>query len=463
MKRSKTLSIFAALVLLVVTVIPASAQLGDTDGSNITIQNVSTSTATVTVSFISEGGTTYTPTDLGGGLTNPFTLNPGENALIYVPNIPSAQLPSGQRYAVVVSSTAQVVATVGVFSNGTKHFHGIYSGFSSGATTLYIPNFAYNWSPNPWYAMISVQNLGSGPADVTVTIYCTTAGSTKTSGTLSVVDLPSMASKTWALKNTLPSGWSSSDKCHGSAVITSDQPVVAVNNQNIPSNGKTNSFEAYPSGAITVYVPNLLNNFSNWNSALNIQKIGSGSTTVTVTYTDGDPNDTCNLSDITPSCQLYMPTEHTQTGSFGATVTSSSLPILINVGQGQTTYATQSGYMAFLAGSGTASVFAPLVTKYYSGWVHQINCQNIGSVATTLTFNFEGGYTFGPTASVAVGDVYKLFVPSVGSLPNGYAGSVTVTANAGGAEIACTVGGTNVGNQPTIPGDWGTQYNAFNQ
>ncbi len=463
MKKSKTLSILAALILLVVTVMPASAQLGDTDVSNITIQNVSSSTATVTVSFISESGTTYTPTDLGGGLSNPFDLDPGENALIYVPNIPAAQLPSGQRYAVVVSSTAQVVATVGVSANGTLHFHGIYSGFSSGSTTLYLPNFGFNY--NGWYAMVSVQNLGSAPADVTMTIYCTTSGSTKTTGTLSVNDLPQMASHTWAMKNTLPSGWGASDVCHGSAKLTSDQPIVAVNNQNIPTNGKTNSYEAYPSGATTVYVPNLLHNASNWNSGLNIVKIGSGSTTVTVDYTDAEPDDTCNLSDATPSCHLYMPSVHPTTGSFGATVTSSSLPILINVGQGQTTYYTQSGYMGIPAGSGTDTVFAPLVAKYYSGWVHQVNCQNIGAVATTLTFTFEGyeGSPYGPTASIAVGDVYKLYVPSVGTLPSGYVGSVTVVANAVGAQIACTVGGTNIGNQPTIPGDWGIQYNAFNQ
>lgn len=459
-------SLIIILIMLALSVYPVGAQLGDNDGANITIQNISTSSATVVVTFISETGDTYIPTNLGGTLANPFTLGQGENRLIYVPNIPSDQLPSGQRYAVVVSSDVAVAATVGVFSNGTRHFHGIYTGFSSGATTLYLANFAYNYSG--WYALITVQNVGNAPADITVNISCTNPASTVTSGTLSVTDLAINASETWALKNTLPtgSGWSTSSVCQGSAEITSDQPIVAVNNQHIPTNGKTNSYEAYGSGALKVYVPNLLHDFSKWNSALNIVKIGSGATTVTVTYNDGSPNSTCNLNDTTPSCHLYMPAEHTPSGSsFGATIESSSLPILVNVGQGQSTYATQSGYMAFADGSGTDSVFAPLVTKYYSGWVHQINCQNIGSVNTSLTYTFTG-YELTPHSPSDVldpGDTLKVFVPSVSFLPNGYAGGVTVAATNASAQIACTVGGTNTGNQPISPGDWGIQYNAFNQ
>lgn len=451
---------------LAISVFPAKAQLGDQDGSNITIQNISTSTATVLVTFVSETGTTYTPTNLGGTLTNPFTLAQGENKLIYVPNIPSAQLPSGQRYSVVVSSDAPVVATVGVFSNGTRHFHGIYSGFSAGATTVYLANVAYNYSG--WYALISVQNIGSAPADITVNISCTNPASTVTSGTLSVTDLPVNASKTWALKNTLPSGagWSTSSVCQGSAEITSDQPIVAVNNQHIPANGKTNSYEAFGSGSLKVFVPNLLHNFSNWNSGINIVKIGSGSTNVTVTFNDGSPNAGCALSDATPSCHLYMPAVHTPSGtSFGATIDSDTLPIIVNVGQGQSTYATQSGYMGFADGSGSASVFAPLVTKFYSGWVHQINCQNIGTVATSLTFTFQGyeATPYAPGTVLNAGDTLKVYVPSVAFLPSGYNGGVTVNATNGSAKIACTVGGTNIGNQPTVPGDWGVQYNAFNQ
>ena len=172
MKHMKYFALLIALVILLVAVNPVAAQLGTTDSSTFTVQNVSGGDATVTVTFYAEDGTPYTPTDLGGGTANPFTLTNGASKQVNVANIPIAQLPSG-RYALVISSTAQVIAQAGLAgSTSTRHFNGSYISFADAdaAQTVYIPTAAYNLSG--WYSMITVQNVSSNPANVTVTISC---------------------------------------------------------------------------------------------------------------------------------------------------------------------------------------------------------------------------------------------------------------------------------------------------
>ena len=349
MRITKIVTILVALALLFAIVTPASAQLGDTNSSTFTIQNISTQSATVTVTFVSETGVVYTPTQLDNKtpteFPNPFSLVSGASRQVNVSQIPAAQLPPN-RYSVVISSNVQVAAVAGLAGDGTRRFSGGYSGFSTGSTTVYLATTAFNSSG--WYSLITVQNLGSAPANVTLTITC----SDGLVGTLSRTGLPAMASQTWALKNTTPSGFNASTThCIGSSVITANQNIVALNTQNVPTGGQTNSFEGASSGSTKIYVANLSKDFSGWNFALNIRKLGSGSTTVTIDYSDAEPNDTCNLTDAVPSCQLYMPSVHTLAGRFGATITSSpSMELLAVIGTSHT-----SGLSGAVVGVGGGS------------------------------------------------------------------------------------------------------------
>lgn len=457
MRISKVFSIVLVFTLLFVFTITANAQLGDTDTSSFAVQNISGSDGvSVTIQFIAEDGTAYTPTDLGGGLTNPFTLNDSESKMINVGDIPSAQLPSA-RYSVVISSTGEVVAVASLAGEGTNRFTGGYSSFSSGATTTYLASTAYQWYG--WYSMISVQNLGSAPADVTLTINC--SNGTGTTGTLTQLDIPSMASHTFVLKNEIPAGFTSSTTCIGSAEITSDEPVVVVNNQNVPALGYTNTFEGFPGGFDKVYVPNLSTNYYGWVSALNVIKLGSGSTTVTIDYDDSEPNDTCNLTDSTPSCQLYMPTFHPTTGRYGAKITSSpSMELLVSVG-GSHTGGNSGAYVGVNSGSGSVAV--PIAMKRYFNWVTAINCQNVSTTPTTINFAYQGypGDAYNHSTTLSEGDSLQVYVPNEAFLPDGYFGGVIVTANAAGAEISCVVGTSIEAGVTTTPGDWTYQYNAF--
>lgn len=458
MKPFKALSIVIALVLVFAVFGPASAQLGTTDSSQIKIQNVSGGSVQVTVQFVSTTGTTYTPNPLSNSpaIANPFTLTNNQSILIDVSAVPS--LPSGS-YAVVISSTGKVVATASVFGQSSVQFSGAYPSFSGGANPVYLASAVYNWFG--WYSMISVMNVGSSNTDVTVAIKCTNSPNVGLTGTLVKTGLAPNASFTWALKNTIPTGFTSGTVCQGGATIsaTGGQPIVAVNSNNIPASGKTNTFESQNQAYQTVYVPQMNAGYFGWNTALNIFKSVSGSTTATVVFGDGAPNKTCNLTDAAPACQLNMSTNHPLNTRFSATVTSSNgaIPLFVSMGTSNVD-AKSGGYVGF--GGGSPAVAVPLAPKASFGWNTAINCMNVSATPTTVNVAYEGYTPYNHPTTLNQGQSFQILTSGDSAIPSGFNGSVILTANAGGANIACMMGVTRSGTVP-LPGDWTVQYNAL--
>jgi hypothetical protein len=453
MKFPKALTLFIVVAMLFVLVVPASAQLGQTDISSFTIQNVDTTDATVTVTFVDESGVEHTPTTLNSSKTNPFTLAPNESFEVYVPGIPTDQLPNG-RYSVVISSSAQVVAIANLVGEGNIYFNGSYSGFDAGATDFFLPAVVYNYYG--WYSLISVQNVGASAADINVTITCDNG----TTGTMTASAVPSMASHHFVLKQTMPTGFTATTACNGSAEITSAENVVVVDNQSVPTGGNTQSYSGVTSGATTLFVPALYNSYYGWNSSINIRKLGSGNATVTATYSDGGTS-TCDLTDAVPGCLLYVPAEHSGTGYFGATVESSG-PDLIAVVNAANGSQAQT-YNA--VGSGTGAVGVPSVMKAYYGWNTSVTCQNVGTVATKMSIEYDGyaSDVYTTPDTYAAGETVEIYTPGESFLPNSYQGGATVTADASGAEISCIVNFNNAAQQGSTVGDWSMSYNAFNK
>lgn len=448
MKRATLLAILVAFALIVGST-PAQAQLGDIDNSSFTVQNAGEQTATVAITFYDENGTPYTPNPLNGGKPNPFTLGKGESFEVYLPGIPG--LPDG-RYSVVISSDEKVIAIanlIGQNAAGTVFYNGSYSGVSAGATTVYLPSIVHEYYN--WNSLISIQNVGSGPTNITVDYTCLGGGT----GQHTKIALAPNAAVHFDLETNPPTGLPT--RCNGSAVITSDpEPVIAVDNQTADG-GFTQSYNGFNSGATTVYVPALYHDYYTWNSSINIRKIGAGNTTVTVTYSDGGSSK-CNLTDATPSCLLYMPAEHPGKGKFAATIISNPLPVvaIVNAANPKNQAQTYTGFTG-----GTSTVGLPTVMKQYYGWDTSFTCQNVGNVTTTLNISYQN-YTANAynTITLAPGASIEIYQPGEAFLPNGYRGSVTVTANASGAEIACIVNETHGANQAAGKGDWSMSYNA---
>jgi hypothetical protein len=452
MKTFKKLSILIVLAMLFVAVVPASAQLGATDISSFTVQNVDTETATVTIHFYAEDGSVITPSVLNQSHPNPFDLLPGESWEVYLPAIPDDQLADG-RYSVVIESSARVVTIANLIGQGDIYFNGSYSGFDGGADTFFLPAVVYNFYG--WYSLISVQNVGTDVADVTVTITCNDG----TVGTLTATDVPVNTAHHFDLETTVPVGFEANPSCNGSAAVTANQPVVAVDNQSAPAGGNTQSYSGVASGDPTVYVPALYNAYYGWNGSVNIRKLGAGATTVTVTYSDGDTASTCDLTDAAPSCLLYMPAVHPSLGYFGATITNSAgleLVVVVNAANGSQAQ-TYNG-----VGGGSTAVGIPSTMKAYYGWNTSFTCQNVGTVATSLHVAYDG-YAANEydTDVFNPGESWERYTPNETFLPDNHVGGATVTANAAGAEITCIVNFNNVTQMGSTVGDWSMSYNAF--
>lgn len=449
MKAFKTLSYLIVLAMLLVSVVPASAQLGDTDISSFTVQNVDSEDAVVTIRFYPESGSVITPSLLNGGKTNPFTLAPGESFEIYLPAID--QLPDG-RYSVVIESSARVVTIANLIGQGDIYFNGSYSGFDGGANTFYLPAVVFNYYG--WYSLISVQNVGTGAADITLTITCNDG----TEGTMTATDVPVNAAHHFDLETQPVTGFLTTTKCNGSAQVSADQPIVAVDNQTVPTSGNTQSYSGVASGFPKVFVPALYNSYYGWNGSINIRKLGTGDTNVTVSYDDGDPNSTCALTDAKPSCLLYMPSVHPTKGYFGATITNSAgleLVVVVNAANGLQAQ-TYNGI-----GSGSEAVGVPSTMKSYYGWNTAVTCQNVGLLPTTLNVLYDGYPDYDTATELAAGESLQLYTPGEAFLPLKYLGGATITANTAGAQITCIVNFNNPAQMTATVGDWSMSYNAF--
>jgi hypothetical protein len=448
MKKTAILGAVVAL-LLVVMVIPSSAQLGDVGNASFTVQNVGGATATVSITFVKEDGTEITPNPLNGNKSNPFDLAVGESFVVHVPTIPN--LAAG-RYSVVVSSTQEVVAIVNLIGENaakTVFYNGSYSGASQGASPVYLPSFVYKFYG--WNSLISVQNTGTGPADVTVSFTCENG----TTAQMSKNSLAKGAAVHFDLETSAPSGLPAGG-CGGSAVVTSNQPVVVVDNQSA-SSGATQSFNTFDQGANTVYVPGLYHDFYTWTSSLSIVKIGGGNSDVVVSYSDGGSS-TCALTDAKPNCLLVMNTAHPTTGEFAATIVATGQPVVATANAANPSNQAQT-YGGFASGSDTVGL--PVVMKQYFGWDTAFTCQNIGTVSTSLNVSYQdyAGNAYN-TATLTPGASIVVVQPNEPFLPNGYVGAATVKANTSGAEIACIVNQTHGANQAAGMGDWSMSYNA---
>lgn len=464
MKKNKIFSLAIVCILLVVAVVPVSAQdLGDDDSSSFMVQNISGGSVTVTLQFVNSTGTVTQPCldNSNPCTTNPFTLAAGASKEIIVGNIPLANLPAG-KYSVIISSTGQVVAVATVSSAGTNQFTGGYTSFNSGSTPMYLSTVNYNWTTNAWYSMVTVMNLGDIATNVTFTTTCTNAGFVGVTGTLVKTNLAPKASQTWALKTTTPTGFTAGvTQCQGGGVISSNngQPLAVVNNNNQPNFGKTNTFEGVVTGSAKVFLPQINSMFTQWISAINILKQGAGNTTVTVAWGDGEPSDTCNLTDAAPSCQMIAHSVRTQGVRTSAVVTSSNgMTLLVSVGSSRTL--PGPGYSGGYNGlsSGTNAVALPLIMRNYLGWFQAINCMNVSTTQTDIKVEYEGKPFYTIDANLDEGESIQIVTNSDPALNDGYLGSAVISAVAPGASIACMVGSSNPTQAGSVQGDWTEQY-----
>ncbi len=435
MKRFKLL---IGIAIVAALLIPALAFANVTSyTSGFQLQNLTTSTANITITFYNQDGTQ------AASVSDTIAAS-GSNTYY-----PLSAVTSGFNGSVVVSSDQQVAAIANVLGNNGA-YGASYIGFSQGATTVNLPLVMKdNYGISTWF---NVQNTGSSNASVNVAF----AGS---SCTASATVAPNAAATfDQATDSCLSSGYV------GAATVTSDQPVAVVVMQvTSDSQGLMPNLLAYngfTTSSTAPVMPLVSSGYYNSGTGIQIQNTGTTDTDVTVTYTPsaGFPGNTCTETKTIPagnSVTFGFPTMpsgcYTDAGSAGSAAfvgsaqvtgntTSQNLVAIVN--QVTTGTSNAAAYGAFNSADATTQVSLPLIMDNNYGIFTGFSVANVGTAATDITCTFSGTSYTASATNVQPGEA--LTDVQLGKISDGYVGSATCTST--GQPIAAVVNQLNNGS-----------------
>jgi hypothetical protein len=479
--------IIALLAALVIALLPMGAFAQTVvNNSGFQVQNLGTATANITIVYYNTNGTE--------AARQQDTI-PASSSKTYFGSTMSVA--AGFNGSVVISSDQPVVAITNLINTGNS-LGDSYGGFSGGATTVNLPLILRNnFGIDTW---ISVQNAGTGDANITVTY---TPGSAGTASTDTATIKPGAAA-TFYQKSKTQLG----DRFVGSARIVSDngQPIVAVVNQEFQSNNALFSYGGFTNnGSTDVAAPLVVsNNFGSF-TGIQILNVGSAAATATVTFganTAADAGNAASKCETPATREFNVPAGGSVTtiqGNgpaaegfdaqfatcryIGAARVTSAQPLAVIVNQASFNGSNGSAYAAVDPAATTQSVSAPLVVANNFGIFSGIQVQNTGSAAAAVTVtygpngpeasaNLPAGQTVCPTPAPRTQTLQPgasfTFIQS-NAIPTDpafdaqfatcrYVGSATISAASGG-KITAIVNQIN----PLIAGDQLFTYSAFGQ
>jgi hypothetical protein len=237
--------------------------------TGIALTNAGTQSTTVTVTYHNADGTAVSPPRSQALAPNAFwALYQGEA---------STPLPSGfAGTATITTNPATRLAVIVNEVNGAGGQFLTYTAANAGATRLNAP-VALNNAYGGYNTGMGIQNVGSTTAHVSITY----------SGVLTPETFDILAGGS---RGTYNGGGASNpvlpDGFHGSATISSDQPLVEIVNE--VKDGATfgTSYNTFAGGAAIVHLPLVENAFNGFSTGLGVENVGSGAATVTIVYTD---------------------------------------------------------------------------------------------------------------------------------------------------------------------------------
>ncbi len=237
---------------------------GYTTGFGIT--NTGSATTTVTVTYRNPDGSAV-------ATTRTQSLAPNAYWGLYQGETGTPLSVGFHGTATITSSPAQNLAVI-VNEVGPGGFL-TYSATNTGATTLYAP-VVFNNAYGGYFTGMGIQNVSSSTANVTINY----AGGAATYSETFTVAPHGFA----GIYNGPGNGAGLPDGFAGSAVITSDQPLVAIVNEVIRSQGT--SYNMIAAGIPTVHMPLVENSVNGFSTGFGVENVGTGSATVSIVYYD---------------------------------------------------------------------------------------------------------------------------------------------------------------------------------
>jgi hypothetical protein len=260
----------------------------------------------------------------------------------------------------------------------------------------------------------------------------------------------------------LPAGFS------GSAVISSDQPVAAIANLLGDGFNSGASYGSFSGGSESVSLPLIAKGqVGIYDTFFNVQNVGSGSASVTVTYAGTACTDTATIpagaaAKFDQAADTCLAAGHVGAATIAAGAGQEIVATVVETTRNNTGLFAYNGF----TGSST-EVVIPLVQFNNGGFHSGVQIQNVGDASTDITVTFTPAGGIGTaceeTGTVAAGasGTFGLFAFS---LPGGtftetcnfgerFVGSATVT-NSGGENLVAIINQTNFTN-------FASAYNGF--
>ena len=401
-----------------------------------TIQNTGTAAAAIRIDYYDQNGS---PVGVGDSISN-LPVNGGwtvrqDNGKSF----PSSGGDAAQAGSAIVYSSQPVAAFVNEFAPGNVGDATSYSGVQvpgGVGTTLYAPTIVNN-AYGGYTTGIGLLNQGSSSTNVTISYRNGSGAVVKTQTVSSLAAHAYRALYSGDAVLALPAGFA------GTATITSSAgPLGAVVNETGPG-GQFSSYDAVPSGSITLNVPVALNNaFGGYFTGMGIQNTTGSPGLLSVTYYDAAGTPTVKNFTIPASGSLGVyqgsATDGPPVGAYTAVIQSSTVALaaIVNEVATSTTSAMQAtSYNTF--GTGSSSLHLALVENAGSDpWNTGEGIMNTGtsSAAVQVTYydTVTGAAIGTPQAQALAPHAFWGVYQPTGGLPSGTRATAVITTSSGG-------------------------------
>ena len=465
--KNKFLLFAIVLVLISALAIPVKAAAPVTYESSVQVRNLTDGAGSITLHFINPDGSEATPTQAT------FPIQANETLNFYQSTMPIA---SGFRGSMVISSENVQIAgmsnLVGKDGIGNRISYAAFSAFDAGSKTVSLPSlYASNYGYNSFY---SVQNVGTGTANVQVVYSDGVAGPTLTIPQNASVSVD-QAAEGHAVKVL-------------AAKLTSDQDIVV----NVVLAGNTlSSYNGFSHGSTNPVLPMVNENNYGIFTGVQLMNTGDTATTVTASYYPSMGGTACTETRLIaagtsktfaqyafyndepggdPSFVSNCAKGAYFVGSGVVTVNSANQPLVAVVNQLQIQENKGGAYGAFDPAAGGSRVIYPLIMDrnyaIFTSWsIVNVNAAAIGAgqISCLVTGKDKVGnpvsITFTNPTALSQYNVWTMNHLNV--LADGFVGGATCSSPAG-SKLVGTANQLGLG-APWAGIDYSLVYEAFIQ
>lgn len=294
-----------------------------------------------------------------------------------------------------------------------------------------------------WQSGQQIQNVGAGPANISLVAYSLTGTSFDCASNTNVA---TGSSVTYLLNATdcaaAPAGFI------GSAVVSSDQEIAAIVNVNNrgASGNAAGQYRGTDSASVatTISFPLVKHNFGGRTTTFYVQNTGATAADITATFVtgplDGPTTSRNHVYANVPANSMVVvdPADAAVPASDLGSLTVTSTNALAGTSLEHEHTATLAGNLqasrGFAAADADTTLFCPLYRKAHTpnGFSTGVQVQNVSGSAQDITFEFtpnDGSAAYTETATaVANGASYTFFAGNIAGISNGKVGSAQVTS-----------------------------------